>query len=87
MLDSNENENSLNVNENVIEKDVEWLEENENFQTKYNVIKEMKKKVCKQVLKNYMFKGEHEEGIIEMHYERSIVSMMGKMLMGVVLKL
>jgi pyruvate-formate lyase-activating enzyme len=46
----------------------------------------MKKKVYKQVLKNYMFKREHEEGIIEMHYEHSIVSMMGKMLIGVVLK-
>lgn len=46
----------------------------------------MKKKVYKQVLKNYMFKGEHEEGIIEMYYEHSIVSMMWKMLMGVVLK-
>jgi hypothetical protein len=86
-MDLSENENALNVNESVIEKDVEGLEENENFQTKNNVVKEMKKKVYKQVLKNYMFKGEHEEGIIEMHYEHSIVSMMGNMLMGVVLKL
>jgi hypothetical protein len=36
----------------------------------------MKKKVYKQVLKNYMFKGEHEEGIIEMYYEHCVVSMM-----------
>ncbi len=86
-MDLNENENSLNVNESVIEKDVEWLEENEIFETKNNVIKEMKKKICKQVLKNYMFNGKHEEGIIEMHYEHSIVSMMAKMLMGVVFKL
>jgi hypothetical protein len=39
MMDSSENENELNVNESVIEKDVEGLEENVNFQTKNNVVK------------------------------------------------
>ncbi len=38
-MDSSENENELNVNESVIEKDVEGLEENVNFQTKNNVVK------------------------------------------------
>jgi hypothetical protein len=38
-MDLNENENELNVNESVIEKDVERLEENANFQKKKNIVK------------------------------------------------
>jgi hypothetical protein len=37
-------------------------------------------------LENYMFKGKHGEGIIEMHVGHFFLLMMGKMLVGVVLK-
>jgi hypothetical protein len=43
MMDSSENENELNVNESVIEKDVENLK-SANFRTKNNVVKRNEEK-------------------------------------------
>ncbi len=56
----NENENELNVNEIIIEKDVARIKENQNFQTKYS---KKKKKNMQTIFENCMFKGKHGKGI------------------------